>query len=427
MDSLISVTSIIILFAVLFLCLIIGVPIGFTLGLSGLVTILSVGSQFMIQVPLTLNKTLSEFVFVAIPLYVLMGEILYQGKGGERIFHLVNSWIGRIRGGTGVATVAAYTFFAAIVGSSMTSVLTIGKIAIPEMRKQNYNKTLTYGLSAVGGSLGMLIPPSMGLILYASITGVSPSKLFMAGVVPGLLIAGFLGVWVAFKAPKAIKIEESFTKASFGDVLKAIPDLLLPVIVLGGIYAGIYSPTEAAAVGVVYALILSVVFHRSLSIKQLPAILIESAKTTAMLLTIVVGALVFGSALTLVGLSDFLGTWISGMDVSPWLVLLAMNLIWLVMGFFLEVVSILLITTPIFFPIIMTLGYDPVWFGILMMINMELAVITPPVGMNLFALKTLVPEESMERIIRGAVPSIVIVVLALALVWLFPDIAVGIL
>ncbi|WP_186328633.1 TRAP transporter large permease [Bacillus sp. X1(2014)] len=423
----ISVTSIIILFAVLFLCLIIGVPIGFTLGLSGLVTILSVGSQFMIQVPLTLNKTLSEFVFVAIPLYVLMGEILYQGKGGERIFHLVNSWIGRIRGGTGVATVAAYTFFAAIVGSSMTSVLTIGKIAIPEMRKQNYNKTLTYGLSAVGGSLGMLIPPSMGLILYASITGVSPSKLFMAGVVPGLLIAGFLGVWVAFKAPKAIKIEESFTKASFGDVLKAIPDLLLPVIVLGGIYAGIYSPTEAAAVGVVYALILSVVFHRSLSIKQLPAILIESAKTTAMLLTIVVGALVFGSALTLVGLSDFLGTWISGMDVSPWLVLLAMNLIWLVMGFFLEVVSILLITTPIFFPIIMTLGYDPVWFGILMMINMELAVITPPVGMNLFALKTLVPEESMERIIRGAVPSIVIVVLALALVWLFPDIAVGIL
>ncbi len=423
----ISVTSIIILFAVLFLCLIIGVPIGFTLGLSGLVTILSVGSQFMIQVPLTLNKTLSEFVFVAIPLYVLMGEILYQGKGGERIFHLINSWIGRIRGGTGVATVAAYTFFAAIVGSSMTSVLTIGKIAIPEMRKQNYNKTLTYGLSAVGGSLGMLIPPSMGLILYASITGVSPSKLFMAGVVPGLLIAGFLGVWVGFKAPKIIKIEESSTKASFGDVLKAIPDLLLPIIVLGGIYAGIYSPTEAAAVGVVYALILSVVFHRSLSIKQLPGILIESAKTTAMLLTIVVGALVFGSALTLVGLSDFLGTWISGMDVSPWLVLLAMNLIWLVMGFFLEVVSILLITTPIFFPIIMTLGYDPVWFGILMMINMELAVITPPVGMNLFALKTLVPEESMERIIRGAVPSIVIVVLALALVWLFPEIAVGIL
>ena len=187
----ISVTSIIILFAVLFLCLIIGVPIGFTLGLSGLVTILSVGSQFMIQVPLTLNKTLSEFVFVAIPLYILMGEILYQGKGGERIFHLVNSWIGRIRGGTGVATVAAYTFFAAIVGSSMASVLTIGKIAIPEMRKQNYNKTLTYGLSAVGGSLGMLIPPSMGLILYASITGVSPSKLFMAGVVPGPSYCGF--------------------------------------------------------------------------------------------------------------------------------------------------------------------------------------------------------------------------------------------
>jgi C4-dicarboxylate transporter DctM subunit len=383
----------------------------------------------MIQVPLTLNKTLSEFVFVAIPLYILMGEILYQGKSGERIFYLINSWIGRIRGGTGVATVAAYTFFAAIVGSSMTSVLTIGKIAIPEMNKQKYNKELTYGLSAVGGSLGMLIPPSMGLILYASITGVSPSKLFMAGVVPGLLIAGLLAIWVGFKAPKIIKetVEEKEKKANLSDALKAVPDLLLPVIVLGGIYAGIYSPTEAAAVGVVYALLLSMIFHRSLTFKHLPGILMESAKTTAMLLTIVVGALVFGSALTLVGLSDLLAGWISGMDVAPWVVLLAMNLIWLVMGFFLEVVSILLITTPIFFPIIMSLGFDPVWFGILMMINMELAVITPPVGMNLFALKTLVPEESMERIIRGAVPSIVIVIVALALVWLFPPIAIGIL
>jgi len=427
---LISGTSILILFGVLFFCLLIGVPIGFTLGLSGLITILSVGAQFMIQVPLTLNKTLSEFVFVAIPLYVLMGEILYQGKSGERIFFLVNSWLAKLRGGTGLATVSAYTFFAAIVGSSMASVLTIGKIAIPEMGKQRYNKELTYGLSAVGGSLGMLIPPSMGLLLYASLTGVSPSKLFMAGVVPGLLIAGLLAVWVVWKAPKASlnlpDIKED-NKATKKDIIKAIPDIFLPVIVLGGIYAGIYSPTEAAAVGVVYALIITLGLHRSLKIKDLGKILLEATKTTAMLLTIVVGALVFGSALTLVGLSDFLANGISSLDVSPWVVLLAMNLIWIVMGFFLEVVSILLITTPMFFPIIVSLGYDPVWFGILMMINMELAVITPPVGMNLFALKTLVPDESMGRIIKGVIPSIVIVVVALILVWLFPNIAIGIL
>ncbi|TSI09305.1 TRAP transporter large permease [Lysinibacillus sp. BW-2-10] len=425
----ISGTSILILFGVLFFCLLIGVPIGFTLGLSGLITILTVGQQFMIQVPLTLNKTLSEFVFVAIPLYVLMGEILYRGKSGERIFFLINSWLGRIRGGTGVATVSAYTFFAAIVGSSMASVLTIGKIAIPEMEKQRYNKEITYGLSAVGGSLGMLIPPSMGLLLYASLTGVSPSKLFLAGIVPGLLIAGMLAVWVMYKSPKALKLPEMDTvnKSTKKDVIKAIPDLSLPIIVLGGIYAGIYSPTEAAAVGVVYALIISFGVHKSLKVKDLGNILLEATKTTAMLLTIVVGALVFGSALTLVGLSDFLAGWIEGLNVAPWVVLLAMNLIWLVMGFFLEVVSILLITTPMFFPIIMALGYDPIWFGILMMINMELAVITPPVGMNLFAIKTLVPEESMGKIIKGVMPSIVIVLIALILVWLFPNIAIGIL
>lgn len=423
----ISSTGILILFSVLFFCLLIGVPIGFTLGLSGLITILSVGSNFMIQVPLTLNKTLSEFVFVAIPLYILMGEILYQGKSGERIFFIVNSLMRKIRGGTGLATVAAYTFFAAIVGSSMASVMTIGKIAIPEMAKQNYDRKLTYGLSAVGGSLGMLIPPSMGLILYASLTGVSPSQLFLAGIFPGLLIAGLLALWVAFKAPKNAVLNDEIREVNNKDVLKAIPDIILPIIILGGIYAGIYSPTEAAAVGVVYALILSFVFHRSLSIKKIPSILIESVKSTAMLLTIVVGALVFGSALTLVGLSDYLGNFISSLNVAPWVVLLAMNLIWLVMGFFLEGVSILLITTPIFFPIAVSLGFDPIWFGILLMMNMELAVITPPVGMNLFAIKALVPEEPMERIILGALPSIIIVVITLALVWLFPEIAIGIL
>lgn len=425
----ISGTSILVLFGVLFFCLLIGVPIAFTLGLSGLITILTVGPQFMIQVPLTLNKTLSEFVFIAIPLYILMGEILYKGKSGERIFFLVNSWLSKLRGGTGLATVSAYTFFAAIVGSSMASVLTIGKIAIPEMKKREYKDGVTYGLSAVGGSLGMLIPPSMGLILYASLTGTSPSKLFLAGVVPGLLIAGLLAIWIMFNSPKTVKIleDDSMRKASRKDVLKSIPDILLPFIVLGGIYAGIYSPTEAAAIGVVYALIISLGLHRTIKIKDIGSVLIEATKTTAMLLSIVVGALVFGSALTLVGLSDFISSWIQDLNVAPWVVILAMNLIWIVMGCFLECASILLITTPLFFPIIISLGYDPIWFGILMMINMELAVITPPVGMNLFALKALLPDEQMGKIIKGVLPSLVIVVIALILVWVFPNIAIGIL
>lgn len=429
MYKMISLTSILILLAVLLICLILGVPIGFSLGLSGLLTILfTVGDQFMIQVPMTLYKSLSEFVFVAIPLYILMGEILYQGKSGERIFWVANSWLHRVRGGTGVATVAAYTFFAAIVGSSMTSVLTIGKIAIPEMKKQKYSKGLTYGLSAIGGSLGILIPPSIPLILYASLTNTSPGKLFMAGIIPGLILAFILSVWTAMKAPRGLNIDSSHsTSDRLRNTLKALPDMLLPVVVLGGIYKGIYTPTEAAAVGVIYALVLTVFIHKNLSIKDLGNVLVESVKTTAMLLSIVVGALVFGAALTLVGLPKYLSDVLIGLSVSPVLVLLIMNIIWIIMGMFLEVVSILLITTPIFFPIAMAMGFDPVWFGIIMVLNMELAVITPPVGMNLFAIKSIMPEEPLELIMKSVLPFALFAVLVLVIVWIFPSVAIGIL
>ncbi|OLO38046.1 hypothetical protein BTR23_12325 [Alkalihalophilus pseudofirmus] len=418
----------VVLLLVLLICLVIGVPVGFSLGLSGLITILfSVGSQFMVQIPMTVFKTLSEFVFVAIPLYILMGEILYHGKSGERIFWVANSWLQRLRGGTGVATVSAYTFFAAIVGSSMTSVLTIGKIAIPEMVKRNYPKNLTYGLSAVGGSLGILIPPSIPLILYASLTNTSPGKLFIAGIVPGILLALILSIWTIIKSPDRIPIvDTTIANNRLKETLKALPDISLPIIVLGGIYAGIYTPTEAAAIGVMYALLINVVFHRSLKIKQLPHVLVETVKTTTMLLTIVVGALVFGAALTLVGLPQFLSETLTGLSVSPWVILLLMMLIWIIMGMFLEVVSILLITTPIFFPIAMALGFDPIWFGIIMVINMELAVITPPVGMNLFAIKSLRPDESMGYIIKSVIPFAIFTIVVLMIIWFFPSLLIGV-
>lgn len=413
---------------VLLICLIVGVPIGFSLGLSGLITILfSVGSQFMVQVPMTVFKTLSEFVFVAIPLYVLMGEILYHGKSGQRLFWVANSWLQRLRGGTGVATVSAYTFFAAIVGSSMTSVLTIGKIALPEMAKKKYPKNLIYGISAVGGSLGILIPPSIPLIIYASLTNTSPGKLFIAGVVPGLLLGLLLSIWTVYKSPQTITtIDPRLIEGRMKETLKALPDISLPLIVLGGIYAGIYTPTEAAAVGVIYALIINFVFHKSLHIKQLPHILIETVKTTTMLLTIVIGALVFGAALTLVGLPQYFAEMLTSLSIAPWAILLVMIIIWVVMGMFLEVVSILLITTPIFFPIAMALGFDPIWFGIIMIITMELAVITPPVGMNLFAIKSLRPEESMGNIIKSVVPFTLFIVIVLLLIWIFPSLLIGV-
>ncbi|ETP67682.1 TRAP transporter large permease subunit [Planococcus glaciei] len=433
----ISTTAILILLAVLFAALFLGVPIGFALGLSGVVTILfTADPQYLTQVPITLRNTLSEFVFVAIPLYIIMGNIMYHGKSGERIFGVAFQLLQKVKGGTGVASVAAYTLFAAIVGSSMTSVLTIGRIAIPEMLKQSYSKNLTYGLSALGGSLGILIPPSIPLILYASLSGTSPGQLFLAGIVPGLMIAGLLAIYTMIKAPTldqvriaqlaAIPSDEEKSKTS-AIIIRAIPDLLLPIIVLGGIYAGIFTPTEAAAVGVIYAVIVSMVIHRTLSLKKVPTVFIESVTTSAMLLTVVIGAVVFGSALTLLGLPQYLSAFITDLAVSPWVVILIMSLIWLLMGFFLEVVSILLITTPIFFPIAMSLGFDPVWFGIIMVINMELAVITPPVGMNLFAIKTLVPKESMWTIIKSVLPFGAVIIAVLVLSWVFPELVLFIL
>lgn len=425
----ISTGAIVILVSVLFITLFLGLPIGFALGLSGVVTILFAADfGYLTLVPISLTNTLSEFVFVAIPLYIIMGNIMYHGKSGERLFSVAFRVLHKLKGGTGVASVGAYTIFAAIVGSSMTSVLTIGRIAIPEMKKQSYPKNLTYGLSALGGSLGILIPPSIPLILYASLSGTSPSQLFIAGILPGLLIAVLLSFYTLIKAPSSKEMgivpggtnrkKESTSKI----LLEALPDLLLPIAVLGGIYAGIFTPTEAAAVGVIYALIVSLLIHRSLPLKRLPTVFFEATKSSAMLLTVVVGAVVFGSALTLVGLPQYLSGIMTELTVSPWVVILIMCVIWLVLGFFLEVVSILLITTPIFFPIAMELGYDPIWFGILMVLNMELAVITPPVGMNLFAIKSLVPNESMLNIIKGALPFTLFIIAVMVLIWFFPEI-----
>lgn len=414
------------LFATLFITLVTGVPIAFALGLSGIVTILAAsGPSFLVQVPLTVTRALSDPVMLAVPLYILMGEILYRGKVGNQLFAVAEAWVGRLRGGTGVSAVAAFTFFAAIVGSSMASVLTIGRIALPEMERAGYSKRLSYGLSVVGGSLGILIPPSIPLIIYASLTSASPSQLFLAGIIPGLMIAAMLAVWSMLAAPKQDFSDqpEWSAQAALHKTWQALPDLLLPIIVLGGIYLGIYTPTEAAAIGVILALILTVAVRRTIPVNEVVDVALSAAKHSVALLSIVVGALVLGSALTLIGLPQLLANYVSSSGFEPWMVLFIMVMIWIVLGFFLEVISIILITVPVFAPIAAVLGFDMVWFGILMVICMEMAVITPPLGMNLFALKAILPNEKLEEIIRGAMPSLLVVLVALILVWRFPQLA----
>ncbi|MFZ3082830.1 TRAP transporter large permease [Rhodoferax ferrireducens] len=415
--------TIAVLAGTLLLLLVLGVPVAFALGLAGIAAIWTEGPQFLIQLPLTLIKSFSDVILIALPLFVLMGEILYRGKVGQQLFDMANVWLGRTRGGTGMAAVFAFTFFAAIVGSSMASVLSIGKIAIPEMQRRGYSKKLSYGLTAVGGSLGILIPPSIPLIIYASLTDTSPGKLFMAGVLPGLFVALLLVVWCAWKSPRT-QINDPFSlKLALLKTIQSLPDLMLPIVVLGGIYLGVYTPTEAAAVGVIYAIFLTMVVRRTIKLRDLPSILKESLKSNAMLLTIILGALLFGSALTLIGLPQMLSSATQNAGLPQWGVLLMFFLIWLVMGSFLEVISIILITVPVFFPIAVAAGVDPIWFGIFMVINMEISVITPPVGMNLFAIKSILPAESLGAITKAAVPSLVILLIGLLAMWLFPVMA----
>jgi C4-dicarboxylate transporter DctM subunit len=415
--------TILVLVGSLILLLSLGIPVGFALGLSGILSILTIGPQFLMQIPLTLTRSFSDPVLIAVPLFVLMGEVLYRGKVGQNLFDVANTWLIRTRGGTGMAAVFGFTFFAAIVGSSMASVLTIGKIAIPEMARQGYSKRLSYGLTAVGGSLGILIPPSIPLLIYAAFTDASPGQLFTAGILPGLMIAAMLALWAAWSAPAHTRTQPFSVSAAARATLRALPDLLLPVVVLGGIYAGIYTPTEAAAVGVVYAALLTMVFRRTLRPSELPGVLVAAFKSTAMLVTIVLGALLFGAALTLIGLPQLLASWFSEEQLSPAMILVVFFAIWLVMGAFLEVLSIMLITLPVFFPIAQAAGIDPIWFGIYMVICMEIAVITPPVGMNLFAIKALLPEESLQTITRAALPSVLVLLAAAVLLGAFPQIA----
>lgn len=422
----ISTFVVVTLFSVLIGALIAGVPIAFALGLTGVVTIVTAsGPAFLVQVPLTVTRALSDPVMLAMPLYILMGEILYRGRVGNQLFDVASAWVGRLRGGTGVSAVMAFTFFAAIVGSSMASVLTIGRIALPEMERAGYPKKLSYGLSVVGGSLGILIPPSIPLIIYASLTSASPSQLFLAGIIPGLMIAGMLALWSVFSAPKQdfSDMPAWSAKEAWGKTWAALPDLALPIIVLGGIYLGVYTPTEAAAVGVILALFLTMGLRRTITIHDILDVLISAARHSVALLSIVIGALILGSALTLIGLPQMLAGYVSTAGFEPWMVLLIMVIIWVILGFFLEVISIILITVPVFAPIAMALGFDMVWFGILMVLCMEMAVITPPLGMNLFALKAILPDERLEEIIRGTLPSLLVVLIALLLVWNFPQIA----
>lgn len=403
--------------------LLLGLPVAFSLGLTATIGMLIFdGVNALNQVPLIAYKSLNDFVLTSLPLYVLMSQILLFAGIGKDMYEAASKWLRHLPGGLGIATLVSCTIFSAISGSSVATAATVGMIAIPEMSKRGYDKKSILGLLAAGGTLGILIPPSVPMIVYGSITDESIGKLFMAGVIPGLILSLLFMIYASYTG-RQFREEPATMAERWKATKKSIWGLCLPVLIIGGIYSGVVTPTEAAAVGVFFSLFLGIFVYRTINLRALKGIMLSSAKTNAMILMIMIGAMMYGHIMTSLRIPHILSEWALSQSVAPWMVLVIINLVLFILGFFLETISIILITTPIFYPIIVQLGYDPIWFGILLVVNMELALITPPVGMNLFVLKGLDTTSSMQTVVRGALPYAVIMLAFMVALVIFPELA----
>lgn len=416
----------ILLLAGLMVLLLCGLPVAFSLGASGLAGMyfLGGGAQTFSQIPLIAYKSLDDFVLSAIPLYVLMSYILLQGKVGNDLYELGSKWFRHLPGGLGVATILACALFSAISGSSVATAVTIGTVAIPEMMERGYDKRLSLGLVAAGGTLGILIPPSIPLIIYGSVTGESVGKLFIAGIVPGLVLTAFFIAYVVFFSARTLPSQPAAPWPERWQALRqSIWGLLLPVLVVGGIYTGAFTPTEAAAFGVIYSVFITFFVYKTLSWRDIAKVLNDTVKTNAMILAIMIGAMIFGYIMTILRIPQHLTEFATSLEMNRWLIMISINILLLILGCFLETVSIILITLPMLFPIIVQLGFDPIWFAIVMVINMELALITPPVGMNLFVIQGIRSDANMADIVRGVMPFAALIVFLIVLIAFVPEIA----
>ena len=404
--------------------LVIGMPVAFTLSVAGILGIIQfVDVSFLSQVPVIAYKTLDSYVLTSVPLYILMSQIMLTGRVGSGLFELGSKWMGHLPGGLGIATIFACAIFAAISGSSVATAVTIGAMAIPEMLKRDYDRKLVVGSVAAGGTLGILIPPSIPMILYGTITDESVGKLFMSGVVPGALLTVLFICYIVFASWDKPREPRSSHAEKMKSLRENIWGLFLPVIIIGGIYTGIFTPTEAAAVGTVYALAITFFVYRSVTIQDMPAILRATIKTSCMIFSIMIGAMLFGYILTILQVPQALMRLVTEGDLNRWIVMLGINIMLLILGCVLETVSIILIILPMLYPIIKALGFDPIWFNVVLLINMELALITPPVGMNLFVIKGISEDSSIQDIIAGAAPFAAIMVFEILLLCFVPEIA----
>lgn len=403
------------------------IPVGAALGVLGLVL-----DQIYSMLPLSRAMgelawtTNTEFLLVAIPLFIMLGEILLRAGFAERMYSALSLWLSWLPGGLMHANIGASALFAATSGSSVATAATVGTVALPQIKKYGYNEPLFLGSIAAGGTLGILIPPSINLVIYGVLTNSSVPKLYLAGIIPGLLLALLFMATIVFACIAKPQWGGQRIHATWAQRFKALVHLVPPMgiflLVVGSIYAGVATPTEAAALGVFGAMALAAAYRR-LSLAMMRESIENTMRSSAMIMLIVIGASFLNFVMSATGLTTALTNAISGLGVSAQWMLVILVIFYLVLGCFMETLSMMITTIPIVAPVMIALGYDPIWLGIIIIVLVEAALITPPVGLNLFVVQSLRSSGSMTPVIVGSLPFVFAMLALLVLLAVFPDIA----
>ena len=415
--------TIIIILSLLFLILFLGIPISFGLGVLGLGLMLA-GDISPMMVPQTFYSVADNFILLSVPMFLMMSNILLKAGVGEDLFNFAQSWVGNFPGGLAIATIVSCSIFAAISGSSVATAATISTVAFPAMIKRGYHRNFTLGILAAGGTLGILIPPSIPMIVYAFVVEESVLTMFLAGIGPGIMLALFFIIFSIFYVlvfNKEVQNVKSTREEKIEYTKKGLPILLMAFIMLGGIYAGIYTPTEAGGIGFLISFIYVVVKKR-IDLKGFIQAGLDTMKTTVTIFIIIAGAKIFGKAISLYRIPQDISGFIVTNINEQGMFILVVCITLLILGFIMETLSLILIMMPIFSLSIAAMNIDIIWFGIIFTIMIECALITPPVGLNIYVLQAI-GKAKMEEIGKGVAPFVLIMMFAVLVIYFFPDIA----
>lgn len=414
--------------ACMILLLMLRVPIGFSMALVGFLgfSLLSTFAAGFSMLALATYKTAASYTLTVIPLFILMGQFASQSRMGFDLYQAAYRWLGALPGGLAMASIGACACFSAVSGSSMATAATMGLVALPEMKRFKYDDALATGCIAAGGTLGILIPPSTVMIIYGILTGQSIGKLFVAGILPGLILSGLFMAAIYIVTRRNPALAPPGPSFPLKEKIRSLKDtwgvLALFLLIIGGLYAGWFTATEAAGMGAFGALAITWVKGR-LKQQALKDALLETTLTTGMIFTILIGANIFGYFLTVSQMTDQLTAWVAGLGISRYAVLLLICLVYIILGCLMDGLAIMILTLPIVYPLVMELGFDPVWFGVMMTLLLEMGLITPPVGLNVFVISGVARDVPLYTIFRGVWPFFAAMAVCMLLLIAFPEIA----